>query len=189
MLDQVKAALPNWDWDRPGFSQTIHTVPVATTAASASLMGRVNYFNCNGKKLTLSGHWRNTVFLLNNCDVAFSGNAVLEDSIAYNSSTDPKKSFNVQGSGNLVLGQDSDCDGTGRAVLLMRGGFDAPAKLSFLGGTIIARENVSFAAQFSATGITIIAGGTINPASHNSFTACPPPPGAPPALVSFRLAR
>ena len=92
-----------------------------------------------------------------------------------------------------MIGNDTDCNGTGAAYLLTRGGFDAPAKMTLNNGTIIARGNVKFAAQFGgadgqAKGLSIIAQGSIDSTSNSAFTACPPPPGTPPRLVNFRLA-
>src|SRR3712207_8358813 len=42
---------------------------------------------------------------------------------------------------SLVLGNDTDCNGSGQAFILTRGGFDGPANMTLGNGTIVARRS------------------------------------------------
>ncbi len=210
MLSQVREVMeltPGWSWNGIDTSR-IETVtvsgrngknPSTDMTGAPSMSNRVHYVNCAGGNLTMSGTFSNTVLLLNNCKVLAKTDLTLSNTIIYNTNTDNKTSFNF-GSGNkaakLVVGTDTDCNGTGAAFLLTRGGFDAPAKMTLNNGTIIAQGDVQFAAQFGGAGgysrgLSIIAGGTIDATSNGTFVACPPPAGGSTRMASttFRLAR
>ncbi|TNC72970.1 pilus assembly protein TadG-related protein [Rubellimicrobium roseum] len=135
------------------------------------------------------------VVLVTDCEVNLDGDVNLEDVIVY-STNESDSAFHMSGGGNSgpEIGQDGDCDGNGGAMLLTRGGVKAAAKLTFRGGTIRTLGPVHFAAQFGAKdnsgrGVSIISGGAIDGTSNGDFVPCPPPPGATPELVTFRLAR
>ena len=162
--------------------------------------GRVHYVDCKGHNLTLSGTWTNAVLLLNDCKVtaANSATVTLSDTVLYNTNMSSNTAFNF-GSGpnaaKLAIGNDTDCDGTGAAYVLARGGFDAPAKMTLNNGTIITPGSVKFAAQFGGSdtpsrGLRVVAGETIDGTSNGTFIPCPTPPtGTEPVLATFRMAR
>jgi hypothetical protein len=198
LLADVRAAMPNWDWN--GISQTIEAPALPTGSgiiSPSSVNNRVVYYDCrsSGGSAPLDGTYRKTVLLLHGCAASLK-DVTLEDSIVYTTNTDPRNSIAVHGSGSLMLGTDNNCDGSGSAAILTRGGFDAPAKLKFEGGTVLALGNVKFAAQFgyahkgdAGQGVSIVSGGTIDPTSNNNFIACPPPANYKPSLVTFTLAQ
>ncbi len=196
LLADVRAALPDWNWT--GINQTIN-VSTNRSPTAGPLNGNVTYIDCrtgSDRVQLAGGNYSKAVLLLHDCELEIkSGDVTLSDTIIYTTVTTERDSIRVQGSG-LTIGTDTDCNGSGRAAILTRGGFNAPAKLRFDNGSLYALLDVEFAAQFGhgsggepGRGMSIIAGGEIDPTSRNDFNACPQPPGAPPALVTYRLAR
>jgi hypothetical protein len=195
LLADVKEALPNWsNWTVFNEGAGIRARTAAQAGTPSNVTGRVNYIDCgsSGGTVELGGAYTNAVLLLNNCTVKIKKNNTvsLSNTIIYTTSTDKNNSIAFSGSGHGI-GMDPTCSGSGAAAILTRGGFNTASGTKFQNATVRALGDVSFAAGTGAqdvAGVSIIAGGAANLASHNLLNACPPDPNDPPQLVTFRLA-
>ncbi|EAR50075.1 hypothetical protein OG2516_06379 [Oceanicola granulosus HTCC2516] len=125
--------------------------------------------------------------LITDCRIVFGSNATVEDVVMLTTSTHRNS---VAGSSGVQFGAVDGCAPGGAANIVTMGGVKFPAKLGLSGSQIIARLDVTFAAQGDGVhGASIISGGTISGTSNADMGPCIDGMGESFHASQFRMAR
>ena len=88
------------------------------------------------------------------------------------------------------MGLNDGCAPGGGATLLTYGSMSFPAKLNAFGGTLIARNNIEYAANANGMqGVSMVAGGIISGTSNMGMGSCPNDRDTTFKVPYFRMAR
>lgn len=134
--------------------------------------GMAYYVACNGGpglKIKNDTLIRDST-IVTNCAISFGQGTTLENVVLATTNTDSKS---ISSPSSLQIGRNDNCAPGGGAQILTLGGMDVAADLRMYGGQIIAKSDVSFAANANGIeGASIIAGGEISGTSNMTMGFC-----------------
>ncbi len=128
--------------------------------------------SCNGNSSLkiASGTTLKQVVLITDCKLQFGANVTLEDVVIASSNSDPRA---ITGAANVQLGRNDNCAPGGGVQILTDGGMDFPAKLSIYGSQMVAKGDISFAANANGVqGASLVSGDTISGTSNMTMAFC-----------------
>lgn len=111
------------------------------------------------------------VVIISPCEIKFSAGSSIEDVriISKSSSSD-----SINAPSGLRVGANDNCAPGGGAQLITTGGMRFPADLQLFGGQLLAKGDISFAANANGLqGASLIAGGEISGTSNMNMGLCP----------------
>lgn len=134
--------------------------------------GRVYSIACiGGSGLTIdASETLREVVIISPCEIKFTGGSSIEDAriISKNTSSD-----SINAPAGLRVGRNDNCDPGGGAQLITNGGMRFPADLQLYGAQLMAKGDISFAANASGVqGASLIAGGEISGTSNMNMGLC-----------------
>ena len=134
--------------------------------------GRVYSIACTGGSgLTIdASETLREVVIISPCEIKFTGGSSIEDAriISKNTSSD-----SINAPAGLRVGRNDNCDPGGGAQLITNGGMRFPADLQLYGAQLMAKGDISFAANASGVqGASLIAGGEISGTSNMNMGLC-----------------
>ena len=110
------------------------------------------------------------VVIISPCEIKFTAGSSIEDAriISKNTSSD-----SMNAPAGLRVGRNDTCDPDGGAQLITNGGMRFPADLQLYGAQLMAKGDISFAANASGVqGASLIAGGEISGTSNMNMGLC-----------------
>ena len=132
----------------------------------------VNTAYCSGNKTLkfANGASLRNVVLVTDCKITFGNNMSLENVVIASWNTDAKS---ISAPNGLRIGENDDCEPFGGSQVLTMGGIDIAAGLQMFGGQLIAKGDISFAAEANGIqGASIIAAGEIDDTSNSNMGLC-----------------
>lgn len=134
--------------------------------------GRVYSIACTGGSgLTIdASETLREVVIISPCEIKFTGGSSIEDAriISKNTSSD-----SINAPAGLRVGRNDNCDPGGGAQLITNGGMRFPADLQLYGAQLMAKGDISFAANANGVqGASLIAGGEISGTSNMNMGLC-----------------
>lgn len=157
----------------PDYITSFSTVKLSGSQLDAGdfLPGRIHSKTCKGGRLTIKA---NTVLqdivLITDCEIKFGSKVGLENVIIATTDTGAKS---ISAASGLRIGRDDGCATDGGAQILTMGSVSVPAKMQLYGGQIIAKGDISFAANANGIeGASLIAGGKIDGTSNMTMGFC-----------------
>jgi len=135
--------------------------------------GRVHVINCQGGSgLTIdaSAQPLSDVVIISPCEIKFSSGSVIENAriISKSSSAD-----SISSPSGLRVGRNDNCAEGGGAQLITVGGMRFPSDLQIYGSQLLAKGDISFAANASGVqGASLISGGQISGTSNMNMGLC-----------------
>jgi len=151
--------------------------------------GNIYNLTCPGQRIKIdaSAVSLDGVVIVTDCALAFSGGSLLQNTIILTTDTSAKS---ISSPSNMILGLNDGCAPTGGATLLTYGGMSFPASLNAYGGTLIARNDIEYAANANGMqGVSMVAGGIISGTSNMGMGACPNDMNTSFKVPYFRMAR
>lgn len=174
-LDYIINALESADDEyRPDYitSFTPVLLPDRNIDQTDLIPGRIHTFFCSGgAALTIKNNVLvSNIVLVTNCDVKFEAGVVIEDAII---ATRSIGAHSMTASSGLQVGRNDNCATGGGAQLLTLGSMDFPSDLKIYGSQLIAKYDISFAANADGIqGAALVAGGVISGTSNMSMGFC-----------------
>lgn len=108
--------------------------------------------------------------IVTNCAIKFGQGTILENTVIATTNTGSKS---IDSPSSLQIGRNDNCATGGGAQILTMGGVSLAADMRMYGGQIIAKNNVSFAANADGIeGGSIISGGEISGTSNTTMGFC-----------------
>ena len=134
--------------------------------------GHVYFVSCKGSSgLTIDASTTlRDVVIISPCDIKFSSGSSIEDAriISMSHSSD-----SISSPSGLRVGRNDNCSAGGGAQLITTGGMRFPANLQIFGSQLLAKGDISFAANASGVqGASLIAGGEISGTSNMNMGLC-----------------
>ncbi|THD84649.1 hypothetical protein E7811_02620 [Aliigemmobacter aestuarii] len=175
-IDNIIAGLYAMD-DRfvPDYILGSGMLTLSTTNLNAShfTSGRVHTYDCptsNGRLSFANGTILRDVVLVTDCQIKMGNQMVLENVVIATTNTASKSIYAPQ---DLQIGRDDNCAEGGGSQLITMGSVDVAGNLKMYGGQILAKVDVSFAANAGGLhGAAIVAGGTISGTSNMDMGFC-----------------
>lgn len=151
-------------------------IPVAMrerTVETADLeKGRVYNIACQGGGLTIdaSSETLREVIIISPCEIKFSAGSAIEDARIITKAT---SSDAINSPSGLRIGANDNCAAGGGAQLVSSGGMKFPADLQIYGSQLLAKGDITFAANATGVqGASLIAGGEISGTSNMNMGLC-----------------
>lgn len=151
--------------------------------------GRIYDVSCPGTRINIdaSAVPFDKIVLITDCKIKFSGDSQLQDTIMLTTNTSGNS---ISSPSDLIVGLNDGCAPGGGATLLTYGSMSFPAKLNAFGGTLIARNNIEYAANANGMqGVSMVAGGIISGTSNMGMGSCPNDRDTTFKVPYFRMAR
>ena len=135
--------------------------------------GHIYLIDCKGNSgLTIdaSAAPLREVVIVSPCEITFASGSVIEESRIISASTDVRSMTSPSG---FQLGRFDPCLPGGGAQLITRGGMDFASNLQVYGSQLIAKKDITFAAQANGImGASFISGGKIDSTSLIEMGLC-----------------
>ena len=151
---------------------SILTLPSNRVSQVDLVPGNVYQYTCpGGGTLTIThGVQVVSVVIITNCEVKVDNGVAFEDAVLATSSTDIKS---VSATSGMRIGRNDNCATGGGAQIVTAGGLSIPAGLEIYGGQILAKKDVSFAANANGIqGASIVSAGVISGTSNMNMAFC-----------------
>lgn len=160
--------LPNYIVDP--IVQQIRTRKVETADLEAGHVYSIVCTGGSGLTIDASETLRNVV-IISPCEIKFSAGSSIEDVRIISKST---SSDSINAPSGLRVGFNDACSPGGGAQLITTGGMRFPADLQLFGAQLLAKGDISFAANANGLqGASLIAGGEISGTSNMNMGLCP----------------
>lgn len=153
-------------------SSVISTLPSDRVDQADLVPGRAYQYNCSkGGTLTIEHDVQvSSVVIVTNCDIMMSNGVAFEDAVIATSSTSTNS---VKSTSGVRLGRNDNCATGGGAQLVTAGGVSIPSGLDMFGSQILAKGDVSFAANaYGIQGASIVSAGVISGTSNMNMAFC-----------------
>ena len=151
---------------------SILTLPSNRVSQVDLVPGNAYQYTCpGGGTLTITqGVQVVSVIIITNCEVKIGNGVAFEDAVLATSSTDIKS---VNTTSGMRIGRNDNCATGGGAQIVTAGGVSIPAGLEMYGGQILAKKDVSFAANANGIqGASIVSAGVISGTSNMNMAFC-----------------
>ena len=151
---------------------SILTLPSNRVSQSDLVAGNVYAYTCSGGgRLTLKpGVLVSSVIIVTDCAVMVSNGVAFENAVLATSSTAVDS---IKATAGMRIGRNDNCAVGGGAQIVTAGGVSIPAGLEMYGGQILAKGNVSFAANANGIqGASIVSAGVISGTSNMNMAFC-----------------
>lgn len=110
------------------------------------------------------------VIIISPCEIKFSSGSSVEDVRVISTAT---SSDSINSPSGFRIGRDDNCGVGGGAQLITNGGMRFPADLQIFGSQLLAKGDITFAANANGVqGASMIAGGEINGTSNMNMGLC-----------------
>lgn len=185
-------ALPDYLINTTPISSRFRTITAAEIYAldGNSGQGRVHLMNCQGGSgLTIdsSAQPLSDVVIISPCEIKFSAGSVIENARIISKAT---SADSINSPAGLRVGRDDNCAEGGGTQLITRGGMKFPSDLHIYGSQLLAKGDISFAANADAIqGASLVAGGQISGTSNMNMGLCLNGMGDNLEISYFRLAQ
>lgn len=157
-------------------SYITHSTPVTLTTRTVRQSdlapGRIYTASCSGgASLTIDNNVQvDKIVLVTSCKIKFNQGVVLTDTVIATTDTSSKSMTSPSG---LQVGKDDNCALGGEAQLVTAGSMEFPADLRIYGGQLLAKQDISFAANANGIqGAQMVAGGIISGTSNMNMGFC-----------------
>jgi Flp pilus assembly protein TadG len=174
-LDKLIADLSSNSYEtRPDYISTSSVIKLDGKKIDGSEFepGKAYFVTCTGgAAMTIKdgGVMRDTT-VVTDCAIKFGQGSTLENAVIATTNTSAKS---INAPSTLQIGRNDNCAPGGGAQILTMGGVDLAADMRMYGGQIIAKGDVSFAANANGIeGASIIAGGQISGTSNMTMGFC-----------------
>lgn len=135
--------------------------------------GHIHRIDCNGAKISIAPQGLSLTIreavIVTDCAVSFGSGLALEDAVVATTDTGTKS---ISGSSGVRLGRIDGCLPGGSAQILTMGGVSLPSHFTLHGSQVIAKGDITFSANATGIGLSLIAGGTIDGTSNMLMFRC-----------------
>lgn len=156
-------------------SYITNTVPVVLNDSRFNTAdfapGRIYELACRGNKATVDASVvLREVVLVSNCQIVISGDSKFEDVVIATTNT---SASSITGSSGIKFGRRDNCAAGGGVQVVTMGGMRFPAAIEVSGAQLIAKDDISFAANADGLqGASFVAGGVIDGTSNMDMSRC-----------------
>jgi hypothetical protein len=178
IIKRLEALINGLEYRDPMYSPAYITSSAPVFLANRNIYqsnlvpGRIHTYACGGgASLTFKSNVVvENVVVVTSCKIKFEAGVIVRNSVI---ATRNQSAQSMTSASGLQIGEDDNCAQGGGAQLVTLGSMDFPSDLSIYGSQLLAKYDVSFAANADGIqGAAIVAGGEISGTSNMAMGFC-----------------
>lgn len=153
-------------------SNSVEVFPTRNVTQAELVEGRLHTYTCaGGAALTIKADVIvKNVVIVTSCQIKFEQGVQIINSVVASTDTSSKS---MSASSGLQIGLNDNCAEGGGSQLVTQGSMDFPSALQIFGSQLLAKHDISFAANADGIqGAAVVAGGEISGTSNMSMGFC-----------------